>query len=494
MNSTKQDATAQSLPVRETPSDFSVYDEKFEQRFIWQKNRLDWLDALVKAKMAEPDNAGTPVELSFEELFFFSRDHEQAILQTGYHLYGELNVDALHRSFKEIVGRHETLCTIYRKDGPGIVRDIQSAMSFSIRLIKSHDAADQKGIIKEQLSLEAERIALMEKPQFAVALISFSETHHVLLISVFHTIFDGMSYSLLNNELSQLYEAFNAGRVSPLAPLKSQYSDYVKWQKNWISSAEFKNKSDYWLSRLKDAPSLLELPTDKNRAVVKSCAFANIIIPKSTTAQLFNISEQMGITRFTALLAIMNITLGCYCNIPDTVIAYSNAGRFTPGLNEMIANFYNALLFRFKFNSELSFKEITSDIANKSFKDLINFQMPLLVLKEMLSKQQNRDYKNLLQVQISLKPEISKLKLVAIDVQEIPNHEIYLMRDWFFEKKPNALGGEELGIIEMDGTLIFYYNKEMHCGSAMHLLVEKMCTLVEAVAKSPLIPISKLEM
>jgi hypothetical protein len=50
---------------------------------------------------------------------------------------------------------------------------------------------------------------------------------HVLILTMHHLISDGWSQGVFWRELATLYEAFAAGRLSPLSELSIQYADFA---------------------------------------------------------------------------------------------------------------------------------------------------------------------------------------------------------------------------------------------------------------------------
>src|SRR5205823_777617 len=84
---------------------------------------------------------------------------------------------------------------------------------------------------------------------------------------------DGWSLDVLIRELSSLYNAFCAGKPSPLAELPLQYADFALWQRQWLEAAEghvLPIQLDYWRGMLNDIPPLLELPLDRPRKPVQT--------------------------------------------------------------------------------------------------------------------------------------------------------------------------------------------------------------------------------
>jgi hypothetical protein len=92
-----------------------------------------------------------------------------------------------------------------------------------------------------------------------------------LSLMMHHVVSDEWSAGVLRRELWVLYDAFRAGRPSPLPPLAVQYGDFAVWQREWLQGEALDNQLAYWRDRLAGAP-VLELPTDRPRPPVRSSA------------------------------------------------------------------------------------------------------------------------------------------------------------------------------------------------------------------------------
>jgi len=73
---------------------------------------------------------------------------------------------------------------------------------------------------------------------------------------------------IFSKELVTLYQTFAAGQQSPLTELPVQYADYAQWQRNWLAGERLTEQLNYWKEQLRDAPALLDLPTDYPRPAV----------------------------------------------------------------------------------------------------------------------------------------------------------------------------------------------------------------------------------
>ena len=97
---------------------------------------------------------------------------------------------------------------------------------------------------------------------------------HELLISVHHIVADGWSVGIINRELRVLYDAFVAGRPSPLPEPPIQYGDFACRQREWLVGEVFESERRYWLEHLHARPAPLELQTDFPRPRQRALAGA----------------------------------------------------------------------------------------------------------------------------------------------------------------------------------------------------------------------------
>jgi hypothetical protein len=81
-------------------------------------------------------------------------------------------------------------------------------------------------------------------PLFHAKLVRLNAEDHVLLVTMHHIVSDGWSLGVLIREVAALYEAFSAGRPSPLPDLAIQYADYAIWQRGWLQGECLRSSLD----------------------------------------------------------------------------------------------------------------------------------------------------------------------------------------------------------------------------------------------------------
>src|SRR5262245_34362570 len=185
---------------------------------------------------------------------------------TEYHipialrLRGALDLGALERSLQTIIARHESLRTPFAGVEGAAVQVIVPALPIPVPVedLRALAAAAQAGAVRAAMrGAWAEPFDLGHGPVLRVKLLRLADAEHVLLTTFHHIVSDGWSVGVFTRELVRLYEAFQAGRESPLAPLAVQYADFALWQRSWLDEAGMAPGLAYWTAQLAECPEAL---------------------------------------------------------------------------------------------------------------------------------------------------------------------------------------------------------------------------------------------
>ncbi|MFT4174539.1 MAG: amino acid adenylation domain-containing protein, partial [Rhodocyclaceae bacterium] len=188
-------------------------------------------------------------------------------------LTGALDMAVMQRSLCEIVRRHEALRTHFALADGRPVQVINAADAFAVSVV------DLSGRSTPEAEAECARLTradaqrpfdLARDMPVRASLIRLAATEHVLLLTLHHIAADGWSLGVLTEEIAALYDAFVAGRASPLPELPIQYADFAHWQRHWLQGEVLAQQIDYWRAQLDGAPLLLQLPTDQPRPAVQT--------------------------------------------------------------------------------------------------------------------------------------------------------------------------------------------------------------------------------
>jgi amino acid adenylation domain-containing protein len=339
---------------------------------------------------------------------------------------GELNVSALERSLDEIVRRHEILRTTFSwKDE--MPMQVVGSHTFSLPVLNISGLDRPEERAAEMARAEARiPLDLEHGPLFRAQLLRLNPELHILLLTMHHIIFDGWSRRILIQELSALYDAFCAGRASPLPPPNLQYADYAVWQRKQLQGVNLEKQLSYWRKQLAGVPASLDLPVDHPRPAVQTFNGAKLPIAfsKDLTEKLNMFSRQNGATLFMTLLAGFQALLSRYSLQDDIAVGIPIANRNRAELEEMIGFFANTLLIRAKLSDETNFKELVAQVRETSLDAYAHQDVPFEKLVEELRPDRNLSQNPLFQVLFSLQNaprkafQLSGLTLKLMDLAE----------------------------------------------------------------------------
>ena len=318
-----------------------------------------------------------------------------------------LNIQALEKSLREIVKRHETLRTTFTSiDGEPRQR-VVSHVGKVLEIIDvegTPGTAEQNAEVLELARKEAAMpFDLEQGPLARFTLLRLGPSNQVLLITLHHIISDGWSMQVLSQDLNALYTAFTMGRPSPLPELTIQYADFALWQQDWLQGGTLKQQLDYWSTQLKDI-SLLDLPTDYPRPPILSYQGSQypLNIPPPLTQKLEQLAHQQNVTLFMLLLTAFKTLLLRYANQTDIVVGVPTAGRNRTELEGLIGFFVNVLVMRSDLSGDPSFSEALSRVRNVVLGAFAHEELPFEIIVENLQPERDPGRNPLFQVSFQL--------------------------------------------------------------------------------------------
>ena len=140
---------------------------------------------------------------------------------------GKFDFIRLSNAFNKLIERHEILRTRFYNTEEGYYQQVLENYNFSIDHIKSQEDKLSfiiNGFIKP-FDFERDELLIRAK------VVETQEASY-LILDIHHIIFDGVSASILFNDISRLY----AG--DELEELSIQYIDFSKWQSEIISDID----------------------------------------------------------------------------------------------------------------------------------------------------------------------------------------------------------------------------------------------------------------
>ncbi|MFD8793502.1 non-ribosomal peptide synthetase [Streptomyces vinaceus] len=222
---------------------------------------------------------------------------------------------------------------------------------------------------------------------------------HVAVIAFHHAATDGWSKDVIIGELAQSYAARVAGRPAGLPPVPIQYGDFAVWQRDRMAGEVLERQLAYWERALAGVP-VLELPTDRPRPAGWSGrgGAVEIDLPKELEAALGELARRHGVTRFTVLLAVVQIVLARWSGQQDVAVGTPVAGRGQLELERLVGLLVNTVVLRGDLSGEPSFTEFLGRVRESVLGAFDHQEVPFERLVEQLRPERDPSRNPLFQV------------------------------------------------------------------------------------------------
>jgi amino acid adenylation domain-containing protein len=356
----------------------------------------------------------SPLSVDQEPLWYFSRlvptnpvYNEAVTIKKD----GPFEADVFRRAFNEFVNRHEAWRTTFAIVGGKPTQVVHPTTVFDLPLLDlsslSPDEAERRATWQ---AAEAAKCPydLEHGPLLRPNLVRFADDHHRLYLAMHHLIFDGVTlYRVLLPELVALYDAFAAGRSSPLPEPVVQYGDYAEWEQDWVSSPAVRRRMEYWRSHLSGAPSL-EFPLDHPRPPVQRfCGqVEEVTIGTEVSSGLRSLAQQAGVTLFQVLATAFGVLLGRYSDQQDVVFGTVADLRQRPELNSLVGYSLTPLVIRLNIGGDPTIAELLSRTRSEMLDSLDNL-VPFATLVREIQPHRDHVSNPLFQAMIELQPPMA---------------------------------------------------------------------------------------
>ncbi|WP_244899119.1 condensation domain-containing protein, partial [Mycobacterium fragae] len=376
--------------------------------------------------------AVVPLSFAQQRLWFIDQlQGPSAIynMAVALRLGGRLDVEALGAALGDVVGRHESLRTLFtapdgipqqvvvpveRADfGWGVVDATEWSAS---RLEEAIGAA-----VRDPFDLAAE-IPLRAR------LFRLGEDEHVLVAVVHHIAADGWSITPLVRDLGVAYGDRCAGRAPGWAPLVVQYVDYTLWQRAQLGDladpdSRIAAQLRFWEQALAGMPERLQLPTDRPYPPVADYRGARVAVqwPAELQAQIARVAREHNATSFMVVQAALAVLLAKISASSEVAVGFPIAGRRDPALDELVGFFVNTLVLRVDVGGDPSVAELLGQVRAGSLAAFEHQDVPFEVLVERLNPTRSLAHHPLVQVALAWQNNASgALSLGDVQVSPLP--------------------------------------------------------------------------
>jgi amino acid adenylation domain-containing protein len=407
----------------------------------------------------------------------------------AWRVHGPLNRSAWQQALDALFARHDALRSVFVSvEGQPQVQLLPVETGVPMSWHDLRDVPDADAHLA-RLSDEAVHAPfdLAHGPLLRACGIQLGDDEHVLVLTQHHIVSDGWSIGVLVRELNALYTAACRGQPDPLPPLAVQYPDYAAWQRQWLSGERLQAQSEYWRTRLADAPVLLELPTDRPRPAQPSLAGAQVpvCIDASTTQALKRLSQEQGTTLFMTVLAAWSVVLARLSGQDDLVIGTPSANRGHPAIEPLIGFFVNTLALRVDLSGAPTTTQLLERVRCTTLGAQAHQDLPFEQVVEIVQPPRRLNHTPLFQVMLAWQSnETGQWRLPGLDVT--PSELDYDMVRFDLEMHLYEAGEEIIGALLYASALFDRATIERYVGY--------LTTMLQAMVACPRQSVATLQM
>ena len=406
-------------------------------------------------------------------------------------LNGELKLEVLDGALNAVIGRHENLRTSFRTIDSEPVAVVHDGWRLQIEQIdlSSLTSARREAEVARLLIDEPRRpYKLDTEPAIRVTLLRLGPTEHILILMMHHIICDWGSTGNLWRDLSASYRAGCRGLPLELSVLPIQHGDYAVWQQDLSSRTEFAEDLAYWQEKLRGAPALLELPTDRPRPPILSYRGAKrrFQIPTALAQALRECSRKEKVSLFTFFATALNVLLYRYSGQSDILLGIPLSDRDRPELQTIIGFLLHTHVLRTQLDADSRFRELLLRAQKDSLDLYAHRSPPFDEVVGAIQPTRSSSYSPLFQVMLNWRDRDQRLSFIGLDGLEVEESVLAESRTAKFDLTLMLTDGGDNIDLEVE------YSTDLFDESRIERMIEHFCTLLEAAAANPGQQLSKL--
>jgi amino acid adenylation domain-containing protein len=314
-------------------------------------------------------------------------------------LEGAVDRAALQAALGALVARHAALRTAFLEVAGEPAQAIREAVEAVEVPCPEADlaalaAAERTAALRRLLQEESRPFDLARPPLLRARLVRLAGESRLLLLNLPHIISDGWSEQVLLRELAELYNAFRAGRGSPLPALPLRYVDFAVWQQEQLPTPAFLAQRDFWLARFRDgAAAPLRSPVAAPRPLPGGAAVATLALSAALSRRIEQLASTRGASLFMVLMAAFKALLARWTGQTDLTVGSVLAGRSHPDLEGVVGVFINTLALRSDLSGDPSFAALLERVRRTTLEAIAHQDYPFHLWLEVLRRERRQgDY------------------------------------------------------------------------------------------------------
>ncbi|MDQ0090105.1 fengycin family lipopeptide synthetase D [Paenibacillus anaericanus] len=357
-----------------------------------------------------------PLSLAQKRIFILNQyDPKQLTynIPVALRIVGPVQREKLQKAITELVRRHETLRTSFVLHEGNPVQHIHAVLPLWLgyRNIEEHE-------LRAELMQFIQPFDLTKASLFRAKLFRIADNSHVICLDMHHIISDGVSMTVLINDLMRLYQD------ETLEPLRLQYKDFACWQNDILETGRLSEQEAFWLSQFAAPVPQQQIQTDYPRQAKNEGGDEAVkaVLSAEVTLNLHRLASSNRATLYMVLLSAYSILLSIYSGQKDIIVGTPVAGRSRAELQPLIGMFVNILPIRSRPENQKTYMDYLTEVKETALSAFENQDFPFDKLVRKLNVARDAGRNPLFEASFALQnmntdmPIIDGLRIEPVDL------------------------------------------------------------------------------
>jgi amino acid adenylation domain-containing protein len=427
-----------------------------------------------------------PAPLSSAQLRFWILEQMEPG-STAHHIAGACRLTGawqpalLREALGQLVRRHEALRTTFpaRDGAPVQLVSARVCAELPCEDVAACDEATWLDVVRRRAREESHwPMDLANGPLMRARLLRRGDNEHALIVVIHHIVSDGWSLGVLLREWVMAYRDLARGEPVSLPELPVRYTDYARWQQEWMRSEVCSAQLGYWRRQL-DGIATLDLPTVRSRPPIQTFTGRTYLsrLAPAVSEEVRSLARKHGVSLFIALLALFKLLLFRLSQQRDIAVGTPVAGRGRSELEGLVGLFINTLVLRTRIDGQAGFGQLLARVRETALGAYAHQDLPFEHLVEALNPPRDRSRNPLFQVMFRLneRPPFEPLQLSGLSAAPLA-----------YDDETAALD-LSVSVTDSDGGLAveWNYNTALYDAAAITGMAGCFARLIESAVTDP---------
>lgn len=288
------------------------------------------------------------------------------------------NISFIENKLMELLNMHDAYHLSFGKKNRKIVAFYNQHISFSLRRIRI------KAIDQYNISSLVTHINIKKAPLVNIILLE-SNDDQFLFVDHHHIIADKISIDIFLNQLFALF----SGNTN--LPLKINYLDYLQYQSLEPQKKKRSLNTNYWINKLKNKTSYVDLPYDFQRppVFVNKGNIITSVLEEKIGIKILTLLKDLNCTPCAFFLGIFSVFINKYSQNRNFIIGVPSSIRSNQDTENLIGYFVNVLPLNIDVNYNHTFYQFCNNISDVLIKSLDYQDFDFSNLVKTITKDRN---------------------------------------------------------------------------------------------------------